>query len=189
MWGNPPPSGWIFFRLRDNSSITWWNFIKRGQKVKLDVKINWLDFEWDCVAGGGGGLMWGNPPPPPSGWIFFRLRDNSSITWWNSIRLGRKVKYDVAINWLDFEWDCIAGRGGGWEPPPPPPPSDFVYLRDNSSITSWNFIRLGGKVKYNVAINWLDFEWDCIAGVGGGGGESPPPSHPPLSDFFSSFTR
>ena len=24
-----------------------------GQKVKLDVKINWLDFEWDCVAGGG----------------------------------------------------------------------------------------------------------------------------------------
>ena len=26
------------------------------------------------------------------------------------------------------------------------------------------FIRLGGKVKYNVAINWLDFEWDYIAG-------------------------
>ena len=47
------PSG--FFRLRDNSSITWWNFIKLGQKVKLDVTINWLDFEWDCVAGGGGG--------------------------------------------------------------------------------------------------------------------------------------
>ena len=44
------PSG--FFRLRDNSSITWWNFIKLGQKVKLDVTINWLDFEWDCVAGG-----------------------------------------------------------------------------------------------------------------------------------------
>ena len=44
-----------FFRLRDNSSITWWNFIKLGQKVKLDVTINWLDFEWDCVAGGGGG--------------------------------------------------------------------------------------------------------------------------------------
>ena len=40
------------FRLRDNSSITWWNFIKLGQKVKLDVTINWLEFEWDCVAGG-----------------------------------------------------------------------------------------------------------------------------------------
>ena len=39
------PSG--FFRLRDNSSITWWNFIKLGQKVKLDVTINWLDFGWD----------------------------------------------------------------------------------------------------------------------------------------------
>ena len=36
----PPPAG--FFRLRDNSSITWWNFIKLGQKVKLDVKINRL---------------------------------------------------------------------------------------------------------------------------------------------------
>ena len=35
---------------------------------------------------------------------------------------------------------------------------------NNSSITSWNFIRLGGKVKYDVAINWLDFEWDYIAG-------------------------
>ena len=35
------------FRLRDNSSITWWNFIKLGQKVKLDVTINWLDFGWD----------------------------------------------------------------------------------------------------------------------------------------------
>ena len=44
-----------FFRLRNNSSITWWNFIKLGQKVKLDVTINWLHFEWDCVAGGGGG--------------------------------------------------------------------------------------------------------------------------------------
>ena len=64
MWGNPPPSpASIFFRLRDNSSVTWWNFIKLGQKVKLDVKINWLDFESDCVArgggGGGGGLMGG----------------------------------------------------------------------------------------------------------------------------------
>ena len=39
------PSG--FFRLRDKSSITWWNFIKLGQKVKLDVTINWLDFGWD----------------------------------------------------------------------------------------------------------------------------------------------
>ena len=47
------PSG--FFRLRDNSSVTWWNFINLGQKVKLDVTINWLDFEWGCVAGGGGG--------------------------------------------------------------------------------------------------------------------------------------
>ena len=28
------------------------------------------------------------------------------------------------------------------------------------------FIRLGGKVKYDVAINWLDFEWDYIAGGG-----------------------
>ena len=50
MWGNPLQLD--FFRLRDNSSITWWNFIKLGQKVKLDVKINWLDFESDCVAGG-----------------------------------------------------------------------------------------------------------------------------------------
>ena len=25
-------------------------------------------------------------------------------TWW---------EYDVAINWLDFEWDYIAGGGGG----------------------------------------------------------------------------
>ena len=39
------PSG--FFRLRDYSSITWWNFIKLCQKVKLDVTINWLDFGWD----------------------------------------------------------------------------------------------------------------------------------------------
>ena len=39
------PSG--FFCLRDNSSITWWNFIKLGQKVKLDVTINWLDFGWN----------------------------------------------------------------------------------------------------------------------------------------------
>ena len=70
---------------------------------------------------------------------------------------------EEAINWLDFEWDW---GGGVWcEPPsPPPPPSDFVYLCNNSSITSWNFIRLGGKVKYDVAINWLDFEWDYIAG-------------------------
>ena len=107
------PSG--FFHLRDNSSITWWNFITLGQKVKLDVTINWLDFEWDCVAGGGGGANVGQPPPPPpppSGWIFC-LRDNSSITWWNFIKLGQKVKLDVTINWLDFEWDCVAGGGGG----------------------------------------------------------------------------
>ena len=38
-------------------------------------------------------------------------------------------------------------------------------------MTSWNFIRLGGKVNYDVAINWLDFEWDYIAGGGGGGGD------------------
>ena len=57
------------------------------------------------------------------------------------------------------------GGGGGASPrPPPPPQSDFVYLCNNSSITSWNLIRLGGKVKYDVAINWLDFEWDYIAG-------------------------
>ena len=74
---------------------------------------------------------------------------------------------EEAINWLDFEWDW---GGGGCEPPFPPPPSNFVYLCNNSSITSWNFIRLGGKVKYDVAINWLDFEWDYIAGGGGGGG-------------------
>ena len=49
----PPPAG--VFRLRNNSSITWWNFIKLGQKVKLDVKINWLDFESDCIAGGANG--------------------------------------------------------------------------------------------------------------------------------------
>ena len=59
------PSG--FFRLRDNSSITWWNFIKLGQKVKLDVTINWLDFEWDCLAGG---ANVGQPPPPPP-WLDF----------------------------------------------------------------------------------------------------------------------
>ena len=28
-------------------------------------------------------------------------------TWW-------KVKYDVAINWLDFEWDYIAGGDQIW---------------------------------------------------------------------------
>ena len=56
MWGNPPPLQLDFFVYAIyNSSITWWNFIKLGQKVKLDVKINWLDFESDCVAGGGGG--------------------------------------------------------------------------------------------------------------------------------------
>ena len=73
---------------------------------------------------------------------------------------------EEAINWLDFEWDW---GGGGVRAPVPPPPSDFVYLCNNSSITSWNFVRLGGKVKYDVAINWLDFEWDYIAGGGGGG--------------------
>ena len=71
---------------------------------------------------------------------------------------------EEAINWLDFEWDW----GGGGASPRPPPPSDCVYLCNNSSINSWNFIRLGGKVKYDVAINWLDFEWDYIAGGGGG---------------------
>ena len=65
------------------------------------------------------------------------------------------------------------GGGGGASPrpPPPPPPSDFVYFCNNSSITSWNFIRLGGKVKYDVAINYLYLEWDYIAGGGGGGGD------------------
>ena len=47
------------------------------------------------------------------------------------IRLGGKVKYDMAINWLDFEWDCIAG--GREESPPPPthPCPIFFHLRDN----------------------------------------------------------
>ena len=83
--------------------------------------------------------MWGPPPPPLRLDFFFRLRDNSSITWWNFIRLGGKVKYDVAINWLDFEWDCIAGGGGGGGVPSPLPPSPlpptpvrfFFHLRDN----------------------------------------------------------
>ena len=154
------PSG--LFRLRDNSSITWWNFIKLGQKVKLDVTINWLDFEWDCVAGG---LMGGASPLLQLD--LFRLRDNSSVTWWNFINLGQKVKLDVTINWLDFEWDCVAGGGGGLmgaTPPPPPPPAGVFCLRNNSSITSWNFIKLGQKVKLDVKINWLDFESNCIAG-------------------------
>ena len=62
--GASPPLQLDLSRLRDNSSVTRWNFINRGQKVKLDVTINCLDFESDCVAGGGGGLMGATPPPP-----------------------------------------------------------------------------------------------------------------------------
>ena len=114
------------FRLRDNSSVTWWNFIKLGQKVKLDVKINWLDFESDCVAGGGGGANGGLPPPPPPLRLdLFHLRNNSSITWWNFIKLGQKVKLDVKINWLDI-WVRLRSRGAnGGQPPPPPLRLDF----------------------------------------------------------------
>ena len=99
-------------------------FINPGQKVELDVTINWLDFEWDCIAGGGGGgaNVGQPPPPPPPPADFFHLRDNSGITWWNFIRLGGKVKYDVVINWLDFEtafWDPL---------PPPPTPVRFFFI-------------------------------------------------------------
>ena len=100
----------MFFCLRDNSSVTWWNFIKLGQKVKLDVKINWLDFWVRLRSRGGGG---GGGASPPLWLDVFCLRDNSSVTWWNFINLGQKVKLDVKINWLDFESDCVAGGGGG----------------------------------------------------------------------------
>ena len=87
------PSG--FFRLRDNSSVTWWNFINLSQKVKLDVKINWLDFESDCVAGG---LMGAAPPPPPAGFFFFvyAITQVFHQTW------CQKIKLDVKINWFRF---------------------------------------------------------------------------------------
>ena len=108
--GASPPFQLYHFCLHDNSSITWWNFTKLGQEVKLDGKINWLDFEWDWVTergGGRGGLL------PPFQLYHFRLRNNSSITWWNFTKLGQKVKLDGTINWLDFEWDWVTGRGGG----------------------------------------------------------------------------
>ena len=59
--------------------------------------------------------------------------------------LGGFSSNDMAINYLYLEWDCIAGGGGGSPRPPPPPQLNFVFLRDNSSITWWNSIRLGWK--------------------------------------------
>ena len=70
------PSG--FFRLRDNSSITWWNFIKLGQKVKLDVTINWLDFGW-------------NPP---------NVKGQRSI--WSKYAISTSFTRNLKNPWVDF---------------------------------------------------------------------------------------
>ena len=56
-------------KINGSIEFIWQDFL--GQKVKLDVTINWLDFKWYCVAGGGGGLMWAPPPPPPPRLEFF----------------------------------------------------------------------------------------------------------------------
>ena len=61
-----------------NSSITWWNFIKLGQKVKLDVTINWLDLGW-------------NPP---------NVKGQRSI--WSKYAISTSFTRNLKNSWMDF---------------------------------------------------------------------------------------
>ena len=135
------PSG--FFRLRDNSSINWWNFIKLGQKVKLDVTIKLIRF-----------------------WVRSAQRQGSKVQWiWSKYAIFTSFTRNLKNPWGGFSSNLVQGcttrSRGNW----------LDFGRDPPNVKGPKVNEFGlnmlvlPRLRENLKNPWVDFHQTWYRGA------------------------